>query len=208
MTTQQTIRRKWRWLRQVGWVLGIKVTLLLIAVAVFFGSGAGNPFLRRLAIKRINSITGGQAELGSLSIQWLSMRATIKGFVIRGKEPVGTEPLFSAEEIQAGLKIDSFWGRKVSLSEIVVLQPHIHIRAEKDGTTNVPAVPRVSTASSRPLRETLLDLRIRHFSLTDGWVLYNDVKTPLALEGNDLQLNFDAGGSMTKPSGCWVNWTE
>src|ERR1700757_2035319 len=178
VTTQHTVRRKWRWLRHVAWVLGVKVALILIAVAVFFGSGAGNPLLRRLAIKRINSITGGQTEIRSLSIQWFSMSATIKGFVIHGKEPGGTEPLFSAEEIHAGLKIDSFWGRKVSLSEIGLRQPHIHIRAEKDGTTNVPAFPRASTASSQPLRETLLDLRVHRFSLTDGWVLYNDVKTP------------------------------
>ena len=60
MTTQPTVRRKWRWLRRVAWVLGVKVALILIAVTVFFGSGAGNPLLRRLAVKRINSITGGQ----------------------------------------------------------------------------------------------------------------------------------------------------
>src|SRR5262245_50635875 len=155
----ESIRRRWRWLRHVAWVLGVKIVLILIAVVVFFGSCAGNPFLRRLAIKRVNSITGGRTEIRSLSIEWLAMQATIKGFVIHGKEPAGTEPLFSAEEIHAGLRIDSFWGRKISLSEIVVKQPHIHIRAEKDGTTNVPVIRRSTTASTRPLRETILDLR-------------------------------------------------
>src|SRR5262247_2550439 len=87
VTTQQTVRRKWRWLRHVAWVLGVKVVLILIAVTVFFGSGAGNPLLRRLAVKRINSITGGRAEISSLSIEWLSMHATVKGFVVHGKEP-------------------------------------------------------------------------------------------------------------------------
>jgi hypothetical protein len=135
----------------------------------------------------------------ALSIQWLSMRATVKGFVIHGKEPAGTAPLFSAEEIRAGLLIDSFWGRKISLREIVVSQPHVHIRVEKDGSTNVPVVRRATAASTRPLRETILDLRIRRFSLTDGYVLYNDVKTPLALEGDELALDFAAGGSADHP---------
>jgi translocation and assembly module TamB len=195
----KTIRREWKWLRRMAWVLGVNLVLILIAVMVFFGSGAGNPLLRRLAIKRVNAITGGQTEIRTLSIQWLSMQATIKGFVIHGKEPAGTAPLFSAEEIRAGLRIDSFWGRKISLSEIVVSQPHVHIRAEKDGTTNVPVVRRATAASTRPLRETILDLRIRRFSLTDGYVLYNDVKTPLALEGHDLELDFAAGGSVENP---------
>ena len=180
-------------------MLAVKIALILIAVAVFFASGAGNPLLRRLAIRRIDSITGGRSEIRNLSIQWLSLSATVKGFVLHGKEPDGTPPLFSAEEIHAGLHIDSFWGRKVSLSEITVRQPRIHIRAEKDGATNVPSPPRSPARSGKPLRETLLDLRIRRFALSDGWILYNDVKTPLALEGDDLQLTLDAGGGSENP---------
>src|SRR5579863_10616114 len=105
--TTETPRRKWRWLRHVVWVLGVKITLIVIAVVVFFGIGAGNPLLRRLAIKRIHSITGCQTEIRSISIRWLSLRATVKGVVIHGNEPQGTEPLFSAEEIQVGLQVDS-----------------------------------------------------------------------------------------------------
>jgi translocation and assembly module TamB len=194
--TEQTRRRKWRWLRHVAWVLGAKVTLIVIAVIVYFGSGAGNPLIRRLAIRRINSMTGGQTEIRSLSIRWLSLEASIRGLVIHGKEPAGTEPLFSAEELRAGLRIDSFWGRKVSLTSVVVREAHVHVRVEKNGITNVPTVPRTST---KPMRETLFDLRIRHIDLSDGWILYNDVRTPFALEGSDLRLALDAGGSMAHP---------
>ncbi len=182
--SEQTLRRKWRWLRHVAWVLAANVTLALIAVCVFFGSGAGNPLLQRIAIRRINAMTGGQTEIRSLSIQWLALRASVKGLVIHGKEPLGTEPLFASEEVRAGLHIDSFWGREVSLSELVVREPHVHIRVEKDGSTNVPGASRRST---KPQRETLFALRIQHLELQNGWVLYNDVKTPLALDGGDLQ---------------------
>ena len=197
--TEGTPRRKWRWLRHVVWVLGVKITLIVIAVVVFFGIGAGNPLLRRLAIKRINSITGCPTEIRSLSIRWLSLQATVNGLVIHGKEPPGTEPLFSAEQIQVGLHVDSLWGRRISFSDLIILEPHVHLRVEKNGTTNVPASPMVSSAASKPLHETLLDLRIRHFELTGGWVLYNDVRTPMALEGNALRLNLVAGGDLNHP---------
>jgi translocation and assembly module TamB len=194
--SEQTLRRKWRWLRHIAWVLAANVTLALIAVCVFFGSGAGNPLIQRIAIRRINAMTGGRTEIRSLSIQWLALHASLKGLVIHGKEPLGTEPLFASEEVRAGLHIDSFWGREVSLSELILREPHVHVRVEKDGSTNVPAVPRRST---KPQRETLFGLRIQHLELQNGWVLYNDVKTPLALEGSDLHLTLDAGGSLDHP---------
>jgi translocation and assembly module TamB len=194
--SEKTPRSRWRWLRHVAWVLGAKITLILIALVVFFGSGAGNPLLRRLAIRRLNSMTGGKTEIRSLSIQWLSLHATVRGLVIHGNEPAGTEPLFAAEEIRAGLKIDSFWGRQVSLTDVLVRLPRVHVRVEKNGTTNVPAMPR---ASNKPARESLFDLRIRHLELSNGWLLYNDVKTPLSLEGSELHVVLDAGGSLVQP---------
>jgi len=46
--TREARRRKWRWLRHVVWVLAAKVLLILLilaGVAIFFGSGAGNPLI-------------------------------------------------------------------------------------------------------------------------------------------------------------------
>jgi translocation and assembly module TamB len=196
--THETRARKWRWLRHVAWVLGAKVFLIVVGLTIFFGSGSGNPLLRRLIVHRLESMTGGKVELKSLSIRWLSMRVTLKGVAIHGREPAGTEPLFFAEEMQAGLRIDSFWGRRVSLDELFIEQPHVHVRVEKNGRTNVPTPPRPSS-SSKPFGEALFDLHIRRVHFQNGWILYNDTKTPLALEGGDLRLSLDAAGSPDHP---------
>src|ERR1700686_602502 len=150
--TQDTRRRKWRWLRHVAWVLAAKIFLIVTGLMIFFGSGAGNPLLSRLLVSRLEQMTGGKVEVRALSIQWLAMRATIKGLVIHGREPAGTEPLFTAEEVKAGLRIDSFWGRKISLDELAVQQPHGHIRVAKKGTTNVPA-PARPASEHKPFRQ-------------------------------------------------------
>jgi len=136
--------------------------------------------------------------LRALSIQWLAMRATIKGLVVHGKEHTGTEPLLTAEEVQAGLRIDSFWGRRISLDELVLQKPHVHIRVEKNGTTNVPVPPR-PTSTNKPLREALFELHIRRLLLSDGWILYNDTKTPITVHGGDLLLALDGGGTPDHP---------
>jgi len=196
--TQETRRRKWRWLRHVAWVLAAKVVLIVAGLLIFFGSGAGNSLLTRLLISRLEQITGGKVELRSLSIQWLAMRATIKVLVIHGKEPLGTEPLLTTEEVQAGLRIDSFWGRKISLNELLIQQPHVHIRVEKDGTTNVPAPPRPASIG-KPLRDSLFEMHIRRLQIAEGWILYNDTKTPITVHGGDLKFGIDAGGALDHP---------
>jgi translocation and assembly module TamB len=195
---QPELKRKWRWLRHVAWILGIKIFLICAVVVVFFGSGLGNPLLRRLIMRRVNVATGGRTELRTLSIGWFSKQVVLRGFVIHGNEPAGTEPLFSAEEVRAGLRIDSFWGRKISLDDLILRQPNIHVRVGKDGKTNVP-VPQKPLGGTRSLRQTFFDLHIRHLKIDDGWLLYNEVKTPLALEGGDLELVLDGSGSVEHP---------
>jgi translocation and assembly module TamB len=185
----------WTWIIHTPWVLAV---IALLAVVVFLGSGAGNPLLSRLLVSRLERMTGGKVEFRTLSIRWLAMRATIKNLVIHGTEPAGTEPLFTAEEVQAGLRIDSIWGRRISLNELVVQQPHVHIRVQKDGTTNVPAPPRPAS-TGKPWRDTLFELHIGRLLLADGWVLYNDVQTPITVHGGDLKFGLDAGGTRDHP---------
>jgi translocation and assembly module TamB len=185
----------WSWIIHTPWVLAV---LGILSVIAFFGSGAGNPLLTRLITHRLEVMTGGKVELRSLSIQWLAMRATLKGLVIHGKESAGAEPLFSAEEVQAGLRIDSIWARRVSVNELRVQKPHLHVRVDKNGTTNVPTPPGPAL-SNKSTRETLFELRIGSLLLEDGWILYNDVKTPLAVKGGTLRLALDAGGTPENP---------
>ncbi len=186
--------RNWRWLRHVVWVLLIKITLIVLALAIFFGSGAGDPFLRRVLVRRLEAMTGGRVELQRFSMRWRDLRVTLGSLVIHGREPAGTEPFFAADELQMNLRLDSFWSRKISLEEALVRGPRVHIRVEKDGSSNIPSPPRTS-APSKPLTERLFDLRVGKVRITDGWILYNDTRTPLSLEGGALRFALDAGGA-------------
>ncbi|MGB2589611.1 MAG: translocation/assembly module TamB domain-containing protein [Candidatus Acidiferrum sp.] len=185
----------WNWVIHTPWVLTVIAVLSLIG---FFGSGSGNPILKRWIVHRIEKATGARVELQSISIRWLSLRGTLKGLVIHGREPEGTRPFFSASEIQAGLQIDSFWGRKISLNELAIKDPEIHVLVRKDGSTNVPA-PAPTGSSKKPLRESLFDLRVRRMKIENGSLLYNETKTPLAVEGGDLRLALDSGGTPENP---------
>src|ERR1700755_1882369 len=124
----------WAWVIHTPWVLAV---LCILAIIGFFGSGAGNPLIRRLAIQRIQSITGRPVEIRTISIRWLALGVAIKGLVVHGSEPPSTEPLFAAEEARVGLRIDSFWGRTVGLNDLRLVQPRVHLRVEKNGSAHV-----------------------------------------------------------------------
>ena len=189
--------RKILWVEHLLWVLGTW-TLLLIALAIIaFGSGLGNPLLRRILINRAESLTGTRVEIRTVSVGWFSLNVTIHGLVMHGKEPVSTEPLFSVEQANVGLRIDSFWGRRVGLNDLVLDEPHLHVRVEKDGTSNLPSLP-ASKSNQRTLQK-LLDLQVRHVAIKDGWILYNDVKSLFEVEGGELQLTVNSGGSLEQP---------
>ncbi|HXH67360.1 MAG TPA: hypothetical protein VNI81_09170, partial [Candidatus Limnocylindrales bacterium] len=195
--TQASRRKKILWLEHLFWVLGAW-TLLGVAIAVIaFGSGLLNPVLRHLLVNRLEKLTASRVEVRTVSVGWFTLTATANGLVIHGKEPAGTEPLFSTEQAKIGLRIDSFWGRRVSLNDLVLVQPRVHLRVEKDGSNNLPELKK--SASKQPLQQTLLDLHVRHVEIKDGWFLYNSLRSLVAMEGGDLRLNVSLGGTPEHP---------
>jgi translocation and assembly module TamB len=195
--TKESRWRKILWLEHLLWVLGTWTVLLVALGVIAVGSGLANPLLRRILIGRMEKLTGGHVEIRTVSVGWFSLNATINGLVIHGKEPADTEPLLSVEQARVGLRIDSFWGRRVGLNELVLQEPRVHLRVEKNGMNNLPAI--TSSKSNEPLQERLIQLHVRHVEIKDGWVLYNNVKSLVALEGGDLQLEIHLSGTAERP---------
>jgi translocation and assembly module TamB len=191
--TKQSRWRKILWLEHLLWVLGTW-TLLLIALGVIaVGSGLANPLLRRILIHRLETLAGAHVEIRTVSVGWFSLNATVNGLVIHGKEPADTEPLVTVEQARVGLRIDSFWGRRVGLNDLVLQSPRVHIRVEKNGSNNLPALK--TSGSTEALQQELINLRVRHVEIKDGWILYNNVKSLVALEGGDLHLEVHLSGT-------------
>jgi translocation and assembly module TamB len=198
--TKESRGRKILWVEHLLWVLGTWALLLIALAVIAVGSGLANPLLRRILIARIETLSGARAEIRTVSLGWFSLNATINGLVVHGKEPADTEPLFSAEQVRVGLRIDSFWGRRVGLNDLILEQPHLHVRVEKDGKSNLAALSAsTSGKSNTPGLERLIDLRVRHLQIKDGWILYNNVRSLVGVEGGELQLAVDRGPAADGP---------
>ena len=78
---------------------------LVVAAAIFFfGSGLGNPIIRRLVVRRVEDADRGPGRNADDVHQLAVFAVTLKGLEIHGLEPAGTEPLFTAEEVQASAR--------------------------------------------------------------------------------------------------------
>lgn len=173
------------------------VTLPVVAFWAIW-SGWADDYLRHAVITQIGRITSGAVELQQLHFDPVRLRVTLGELTVHGREPAGTPPLFHADHLEVGLRIDSFWGRKISVGDVEIMRPEVHVRIERDGSSNVPA-PKVNPAG-KPLRERVFELVVRRLRLDDGEMLFNDVRIPLVAEGGQFSLAVDYSDSQGRRS--------
>ena len=138
--------------------------------------------------------TGGRVEINRFDYDWRALTAEISPFVLHGTESANEPPLFRAARIQVGLKIISAFKRQVDIASLRIDEPRLYVRVAPDGSTNVPS-PKVP-AGKKNFAEQLLDLKVGHFQLRDGFAEYNSRRIPLDVQGDHLQasLIYDVAG--------------
>ena len=187
-------RRKWK-----RWVLGIGLVIVALPLIpmVILSSGAADNYIRRTIVTQIEKLTSGSAGLAAFHFSPWRLRVTLNDFTVHGREPQGTPPFFHADRLELGLRIDSVWGRRVSLGDVKVSHPVLHVRVERNGSINVPIAHR--PAQAKPLRERIFEVVARRLRLEDGEMLFNDVRVPLVAEGGRFEFSVDYAELDAKP---------
>ena len=187
-------RRKKIWVFGLGGFLGLLLLTVLTAVVVVQTDWFKNKVRARIVSETENA-TGGRVEIGHFDYDWHNLTAEVAPFVIHGTEPPQARPFFRADKIRVGLKIISLMEKQVDLLALTVEKPQLSITVKPDGSSNVP-VPRVSKGPKKNFVQQLLDLKVRHFELNNGFADYNSQRIPLDLQGDHLQasVNYEAAG--------------
>ena len=193
----ESVKKRRPWKRWVALALIIVLALPVVFLATL-SSGALDDYIRRAIVDRIVQITGQPAELQTFHFDPWRLSLVLNGLTVHGLEPVGTPPLFRVDRLEVGLRVDSWWGRKFSVGDVEVSRPQVHIRIERDGASNVPALPAPTTG--RPLREPLFEVVVRQLRLNDGELLYNDVRVPLVVQSGRFDLALDYGQADRRPA--------
>ncbi len=175
------------WKTKLGWIaisFIAFVVVLGIAGYVVFRSQRFHDFVLAKLQQQASEATGGQVQIQNFALRLSSLTADAYGITIRGTEPKFQTPLVQADQLTVRLKIVSLLRKKIDLNEIILRHPVVNFRVRKNGTTNLPALPKSnSNGSTNPF-----DLGIQHVLVSNGEIYYNDVKTPLNAELHNMQL--------------------
>lgn len=183
------MKPRWRrWARRVA----VSAAMLTLVVAAIYESELAERWIRDALISRLEQSTGARVEMGRFHFYLWSLRVRIDNLTLHGLETANQPPLFHADRVDAGIRVLSFFGRKIALDELVVSRPYVAIALDRDGRSNLPTPKR--GASSRSWRATLFELRIARLELRNGGIAYNDVRAPIAVQGSDFNftLRYDS----------------
>jgi translocation and assembly module TamB len=156
------------------------VLLFLVAALTILRTQMFNRFLLTKIVQSAEQSTGARITIQKLDLKWSPFTADFYGVVVHGRERQNEPPLLQAEHLGVSLGLRALLKKQVDLYALTVDRPVVWLRADAHGNTNLPQAP----PSSSPSNETVL---VRHASLRDGTVNYNDEQIPLAAELDDFQ---------------------
>ena len=175
--------------------------LLLLAVAGtslcwWMNSSACEELVRRTLISSLEKATGGRVELAAFHWRPFALEAEANGLVVHGKEAPSEEPFFRANRLDLKLSLLNFFSPRLLLRSLSVEQPHLHLIAYADGSTNQPT-PRRSRKSGKSALDSLFDFKAGRIAITSATLFYEDRASgfdyqnrtaPLSLLAEDLAL--------------------
>lgn len=171
--------------RNAAIALAVLIVALGIAGVLVVQSAWFQNYIKQTVITSTEESTGGKAEIGSFHFDWRRLTAVATDFVIHGTEPAGAAPMLRAARVQVSLRLFTSIHHLWDIAYLGIERPQANVIIYPDGHTNIPS-PRPAAASESPL-ETVADLAIGRFELTNGLVILAGQKQALNIRANNLR---------------------
>ncbi len=173
------------WRRRIGWAALIIAIVIVVAGAggyLYLKSSSFQTYALHKIAEAADTATGGKTTVGRLDFSLAKLTATLYDITMRGTEAPDQPPLLHADRLTVRLKIVSALHHQVTLRELLVDHPVVHVQVNREGASNLPT----ASPSKSNSKTNVFDLAVGHVGLTNGEMNYNDRKTPLAADLYDL----------------------
>ena len=169
------------------------VLLALTAVAAYFvaSSAAFENLVRKRIIAQIETATGGRTQIASFHWRLLRLEAEADGVVIHGTEDPDEAPYAQIGRLRLQISIFGFFTPHISLRDLEIVRPRLHLIVYRDGSTNQPRPLRPRQRRKSAL-QTLFDLRASYIVVEQGTLDFDDRAASLDEQHRYLPLDFKA----------------
>ena len=198
--------RRARTIRNVLIAIVSVVVLLFLAVVLIIPTEGFRNYVREKIITATEQGTGGRVELGSLALDPWKLEAVVTGFVIHGKEPAGAAPFVRIARAQINIRLLTGFSHLLDIQALRVERPEVNVIVLADGSTNIPE-PREKSTSNKTALETVVDLQVGHFNLSNGLLSLDSRKQALNIKGNNLRAQL-AWNTLTRLPGATRHGTD
>jgi len=175
-----------RIIRNITIGVGALVIVVIVAAIFVVQTDWFRAYVKQKIIASTEESTGGRVEVDAFSFDWRQMRAVVTGFVIHGYEPPGAAPFLSAHRVQVDMRLFTSIHHLLDVAYLGIEKPEGNVIVFPDGRTNIPNPKQKSTSNETPL-ETVVNLAVDHFELTNGLLTVASQKQRLNIRGNDLK---------------------
>jgi translocation and assembly module TamB len=172
--------------------IGVVVLAAAIVLVWYVRSPRFADLVRRKTIATLEEVTGGRVELHAFRWNLSKLEFEADDLTIHGLEAPDQQPYAHADRIHVRLHIISFVEKRISLKELSLDRPVVHLIVNPDGTTNA-AEPKLRSHAT-PVQQ-LFDLAIARLDLHNGLLLVNDRALPLDFAADDVTaaMTYDRG---------------
>ena len=177
------------WRRVLLWV-GVGVTVFLLVATVGLYLLVHNRHFQSYALgilrRNISASLGADVRYQAFNISFSGINPTLDlyGVVIDGGAPYNTPPLLDVQHVRVGVEVESILRGNWYLTEMVFDHPVAHVIVGPTGSDNLPN----SNSSSSSSSGNIFDLGIRHAVLNQGQLYYNDQKSAMEADLQNLEL--------------------
>jgi translocation and assembly module TamB len=181
-------------LRHLPLSAAVAAVLLALTAAAFYFAASSTSFekvVRKRLVARIETLTGGRAEIKSFHWRLLHLEAEADGIVIHGTEDPGEAPYAQIDRLRVQISIFGFLTPHILLRDLEIDRPRLHLIVYPDGSTNQPH-PRKPGRSAKQDLDTLFDLEAGHVAVEQGTLDYDSRAAAFDQQHRYLPLDFKA----------------
>jgi uncharacterized protein involved in outer membrane biogenesis len=174
-------------LHRVQIAAGVLLLGAAIALGAYLMSPAFHAAITRKLIAKLEQLTGGRVEIGSVNwnLSHLSLVAT--NLTIHGSEAAKEPPLFHADRVYIRAKVLSVFGGELGLRDFEADRPVINLTVSPRGAANIPAV---AAFAQLPVQQ-LFQLGVERVRVSQGEVIFNDRALALDLTAENVLAALD-----------------